>query len=1190
MFNDTKDEERKGQKSETAKREEAILKFWQDNKIFEKSENRGEKQFVFYDGPPFATGLPHYGHLLQSAIKDAIPRFKVMQGYRLRRRWGWDCHGLPLENEIEKELGISGKKEIEEKFGILKFNQEAKKRVLRYADDWQKIINRLGRFVDMKNDYRTMDASYTESVWWAFKTLYEKGLAYNGFKSMHLCPRCGTTLSNFEVNLGYKEITDISVYVKFELIDEPGTYLLAWTTTPWTLPGNFALAVKPEVDYLKIVNEKKEFLILAEERFEALKDKFEKLEMVGKISGQDLIGKKYQPIFDYYKEAEIENKENAWQIYGADFVTTEEGTGIVHIAPAFGEEDLQLAKEKNIPIVHHIGEDGRFKKEVRDFAGLLAKPKADKSDNKGHQETDILIIKDLAKRGVLWAKEKINHSYPHCWRCDTPLMNYAHSSWFIKVTDIKDKLVKENEKVLWVPESVGKYRFGNWLAEARDWAISRARFWGAPIPVWQSADGKEQIVLGSLHDFRKQVKKSGNQYLVMRHGQAENNVGNFLSSKKNDRANLTEEGKKQIGQAGQKLKNDKPDLIFSSDLIRTKETALSLAQKIDFPEQEIIFDERIREINTGDFAGQPNSTYHAFYNSYEEAFVKKPPNGESLSDVRRRAMEFLYELEEKYQNKKILIITHEYVFWMMWSGAHGLTNRQSAEAKEEKSEFIETGEILELPFVPLPHNEDFELDFHRPFIDEIEVLSSGGEKLKRISDVFDCWFESGSMPYAQDHYPFEKKDFAPEKKVGYPADFVGEAMDQTRGWFYSLIVLGVELFGQAPYKNVICTGLILAEDGQKMSKRLKNYPEVDHLFDRYGADALRYYLLSSPVVRGEEFNFSEKGVDEVVKKHLNRLLNVGTFLETYAGDLAEITFADLRALAQKSPHLLDQWILARLAETIKEVTAGLEQYELDRATRPMASFIDDLSTWYLRRSRDRFKDEAGEDRVSAIATTRVVLLEFSKLIAPIMPFVAEFLFLKLKTKEASESVHFQNWPAENDWAENFSPEILKLMTKTRELAELGLSLRELHKIKIRQPLQKIIFSGEPLPSEAILILAEELNIKEIVFDQNLKESAVLTTEISPELKIEGEKREITRAIRGGRKEAKLSPQDEIVLTATPNLAKFLLANKNLWPSLAIKELKEETNFPEKESPGSKVFSVNFSETEEFFKIKSFSEK
>ncbi len=508
-------------KSSVAEQEEKILTWWQQEKIFEKSLNKPSPKgdFVFYDGPPFATGTPHFGHLLPTSLKDVFPRFKTMQGFRVRRRWGWDCHGLPIENIIEKELGFGSKKEIEN-YGIKNFNHLARQAVLRCADEWKKFIPRVGRFVDMDNDYRTMDTGYMETIWWVFKSLYDRGLIEKSFKSMHLCPRCETTLSNFEVSQGYKEIEDLSVVVKFPIIDKPKTFFLAWTTTPWTLPGNVALAVNPNLSYIEVQIGDEIYILGVGKEKEILADKDYKINR--QLLGRELVGLKYEPLFNTSLSAD--DQEKAWQVYPADFVDEVEGTGVVHIAPAFGEDDLDLARQHKLPIIQHVNSSGVFKSETI-LAGQLAKPKDDP------QATDKLIIDELKKNNRLWQLLPYRHTYPHCWRCDTPLLNYAASSWFVKVTGFRDKLVAVNQEINWVPTHIKEGRFGKWLAGARDWAISRSRFWGAPLPVWQCSDCNQVEVFGSLAEMEKFIPTANNQYFLMRHGQTDANLTDTISCK-----------------------------------------------------------------------------------------------------------------------------------------------------------------------------------------------------------------------------------------------------------------------------------------------------------------------------------------------------------------------------------------------------------------------------------------------------------------------------------------------------------------------------------------------------------------------------------------------------------------------------------------------------------------------------------
>jgi len=1097
------------QKSEIAKREEEILEFWNKNKIFQKSLEKDSPQgeFVFYDGPPFATGLPHYGHISPGTMKDVIPRFKTMQGYHVPRRWGWDTHGLPIENIVEKELGLKSKKDIDN-LGIEKFNETARSLVLRYDQAWKEIIPRTGRWVDMDNAYVSMDPTYSESIWWSFKTLHEKNLIYQGFKSMMLCPHCGTTLSNFEVAQGYKDITDISVYAKFELVDEPGTFVLAWTTTPWTLPGNVALAINPDIEYAKIeVGEEK--YILAKERLLVLKDK--EFKILEEFKGESLVGKKYKPVFDYYIHADLKNKERAWKIVPADFVTTTDGTGVVHIAPAFGEDDYQLALKENLPFIQHVGVDGKFKDEVKDFAGMSVKPKSD--DEKERLSADIVVIKYLQDHGTFFAKEKITHSYPHCWRCDTPLLNYASSSWFVKVTDIKNDLVSENRKVTWVPPEVGEGRFGKWLENARDWAISRSRYWGAPLPVWIHEKTKEVVVFGSIAELKKKTKR--NTYFVIRHGDADSNTLNTVSGKPTTPHHLTEKGKKDIEKVAKKLKGQ-ADLIFSSDFVRTKETAEIIAKTIGISEREVVYDKRLREYNFGEYEGKHIDTWHEYFKSRVPGDTEtQVPGGESPQDVRNRIAEFLYETDEKHKGKTIIIVSHQDPIWHMGVVAEGKNLSQELQSNDPGI-WLENGQIQELDFAFIPHNKKYEVDFHRPYIDEVTFAG-----FKRIPEVFDTWYESGSMPYAHIHYPFQNKKLI-DKKEFFPADFIAESQDQTRGWFYSLLVLSVGLFGKSPYKNVICGGIVLAEDGQKMSKRLQNYPELTEVLDKYGADALRYYLMSSPVVHAEDLAFSEKGLDEVVKKVIMRLGNVYTFFATYV--------LEYKGKGTADKNILDQWIMARLGELTDEVTRGLEQYELDRASRPFAQFIDDLSTWYLRRSRERFKGDNEEDKQNALYTTRHILLELAKLLAPFMPFLAEDIYRKVGGKK--ESVHLENWPQ----VKKVDKKIIEEMAEVRKIVSLALEARAKVNQKIRQPLRELKIKNEKLKDqpELLELIKDEVNIKEVSFDKNLKTEVELDTVISEELKQEGQAREFIRGVQELRKQTKLQVSDMVTLTVQTN--------------------------------------------------------
>ncbi len=962
----------KQQKSETAKREEATLAFWKERNIFKKSLDKAapEGEFVFYDGPPFATGLPHYGHIVGSVIKDVVPRYWTMRGYHVPRVWGWDCHGLPIENIVEKELGFKHKKDIK-KYGIAKFNECCRERVLTYAEEWEKIIPRIGRWADMEHAYRTMDKPFMESVWWVFKQIYEKGLVYEDYRSMHICPRCETTLSQQEVAEGYKDVKDIAVTVKFkvknpEKIGLSGdVYLLAWTTTPWTLPGNVALAVNSSIEYvivhllggehsLKINGQGGDWakdqggtFVVAKERAEEVFARAEDqgYETEKSLRGSNLVGLEYEPPFDYYSnDKTLKNRENGWKVYAADFVTTDAGTGIAHEAPAFGADDWELLKRENLPFVQHVNMDGTMKPEVKDFAGMEVKPRSD--DDKTRLGTDIAILKYLQEHGTFFSKESITHSYPHCWRCDTPLLNYATSSWFVSVTKIKDNLLKNAENINWSPEHIKEGRFGDWLEGARDWSISRQRFWASVIPLWRCEKCKKEKVFGSASEL---------------------------------------------------------------------ETA----------------------------------------------------SGKKIDDLHKHVVD----------------------------------------------------EIT----VPCP--------------ELVEGRACGGT-MRRIPDVLDTWFDSGSMPYGEKHYPFEdKKQF----DDAFPAQFIAEGLDQTRAWFYYLHVLGGALFEKSAFQNVIVNGIVLAEDGKKMAKKLQNYPDPIEIVEKYGADALRLYLLSSPVMQAENLSFSEKGVDEALKKNLGRLGNVLAFYQLYENG----TERDW-----KSENILDKWIIARLDELIQETTSGFEKYQLDVATRPIAGFIDDLSVWYLRRSRERFKEES-PDKVAALATLRYVLHRLSLVMAPSMPFFAEHLFQAVREGEDEESVHLATWPDISHQTSLLArlfgrddEKLLETMRAARAIVTKALEARDTAKIKVRQPLQKLTVNSKQLTGkdkEALLqIIRDEVNVKEI----ESGDVVALDTTITDQLREEGTVRWCVRSIQDWRKGQKMSPHnvEEIIVEVSADIKRVIERN------------------------------------------------
>lgn len=1150
-------------------KEKAVLAFWNENKIFQKTLEKESPlgNFVFFDGPPYATGLPHFGHVLPNTLKDLIPRYKTMRGFHVSRKWGWDCHGLPIENLIEKKLNLSDKKAIEE-YGIDKFNQAAKESVLTYAKEWQERINRVGRFVDMDNDYRTMDSSYTESVWWSFSELNKKGLVFEDYKVMQICPRCGTPLSNFEVAQGYKDIVDISVFAKFE-IPNPGetvlnnffeqatlsskTSFIAWTTTPWTLPGNTALAVNAELEYVLAVSKNEagdsENYIFAKGLFETLKTKKiipETTEIVNakqEMLGRDLSGISYEPIFNYYKkegslDVEEKNRVNIWKVYTADFVTAEDGTGIVHIAPAYGDDDMKLSKTYSIPVIKHVGFDGCFVDLIEDMAGKPAKPKEDP------QMADIEIIKILAGRNVLLGKEKITHSYPHCWRCNTPLINFATTSLFVKTTSLKQRLIEENNKVNWVPKEIGSGRFGEWLENIRDWAISRTRFWGAPVPMWKSPTGKIEI-LGSLSELKEKIRQNSNKnkFTLIRHGEAESNINDVISSTDLTLHGLTEAGVVQVNETALKLKDLGITKIYSSPFRRTKETAQIIAKALGLNESDIIFDERIAECKGGVLEGKSWSERHNEFKTETDKIFGYPEGGESVSDVKRRVGNFMYEVDEQNKNENILIVTHGLPLRMISEIAKGRTTRDMIRSGWQNVS-DPNASIHEIDFIQWPHDKDYELDIHRPMIDSVTWKNEDGELMKRIPDVFDVWYDSGAMPFASEHYPFENKEsFESADSKYFPADFIAEGLDQTRGWFYSLLCLGVGIFDKTPYRNVSVNGLILAEDGKKMSKSLNNFPELMSVIEKYGADSLRYFLVTSPASTAEEVAFSQKSLDEINKKLFNRLDNVYTFYKTYSdmyGEEISASFANI-----KSENVLDKWIWARLKKLNSDMTKDLDAYQIARAVRPIMSFVDDLSTWYLRRSRDRFKGDNKTDRDFAITTIRSVMINLAKMMTPVTPFAAEDLYQKLKTNSDDAnnklSVNLEEWPnlggtsLEDD-------QILNNMEAVRNLVETGLSLRAKSGIKVRQPLQSFVYTnknGHAFSPEVEDIIKDELNVKKVSVGNEIE----LDTVITDELREEGMVRDFIRAVQEARKAFGFSPNDKIILNIQNNATGKLFVEK-----------------------------------------------
>lgn len=1099
--------------------EERVLKFWKENQIFQKSIEQRKKapHFVFYEGPPTANAKPGIHHVLSRVFKDIICRFKTMQGYLVERKAGWDTHGLPVELEIEKKLGFKTKKDIEN-YGIAKFNRECKKSVWQYKKDWEKLTERIGFWLDLKNPYITYEPEYIETVWFILKKIWEKGLLYQDFRVSPYCPRCQTVLSSHETAQGYKKIKEPAIYVKFKIENEKfeNAFLLIWTTTPWTLPGNVAVAIGPKFQYLKVKTKEGERLILAKERFLALNLEGEIEE---EFLGKDLIGLKYQPPFNFYQPDF--QKERIWEVIGADFVSLEEGTGLVHIAPAFGEEDMELIKKENknsqkkFPIILNVDEEGKFTEKVTKWKGIFVK------------EADKLIIEDLRERHLLFKEELYEHDYPFCWRCKTPLLYYAKKSWFIRMSALRDKLIENNQKINWIPEHIKEGRFGEWLKEIKDWALSRERYWGTPLPIWECQKCSFQLLIGSLEELKNQ-KFSQNRYLILRHGESVSNLKEIIISELPEKISspLTPRGRRQIKRVLKKLKKEKIDLIFSSDLERAKETAEIIAKEL---KKEIIFDKRLREIKAGEFEGKSIQEYQNFWKSWEERFWKKPKGGENFLDVQKRLFSFFEDLERKYQGKTILIVSHQAPLFALRAFFENWSERDIVE--KYKKEKLQPGELREIEFKRWPRDSNNQLDLHRPYIDLIEFFCPRcGGKMKRVPEVIDCWFDSGSMPFAQCHW------LNSQPPLLFPADYIAEGIDQTRGWFYTLLAISTLLDFGPSFKNVIALGHVLDEKGEKMSKSKGNVVDPWLMIKKYGTETIRWYFftINQP---GDPKLFSEKDLNSKFKDFLLILWNCFQFYQTY------------KIEGKVSPKIsisnsLDSWIISRLQTLIEKLTQALENYQITEGARLIEKFvIEDLSQWYIRRSRKRFQDPKNKkDLKKACENLAFIFLSLSKLLAPFLPFFSEFLYQEFGKKK---SVHLEDWPI---FQKEFKNETLENeMQKVRDICSLILAERAKAKIKVRQPLKMAKIKEKISNQELVEIIKEETNIKEIKIDPSLEIPLELDLEITPELKKEGVKREIVRIIQEIRKEKKLKPRDKIVV--------YIVANS---------QIKEIVKFFEKE--------------------------
>ncbi len=1112
-----------------SQKEKKILKFWRQIRAFEKSIEQRKKAptFVFYEGPPTANAKPGIHHVLSRIYKDIICRYKTMQGFKVLRKAGWDTHGLPVELEIEKKLGLKSKKDIE-KYGIAKFNKRCKKSVWQYQKDWEKLTERIGFWLNLKNPYITYQSDYIETIWWIIKELYKKELLYQDYKVVPYCPRCGTSLSSHEVALGYKKIKEPAIYVKLKIPSSKSkTYLLVWTTTPWTLPGNVAVAINPNVSYVKIKVDK-EYLVLAKERMETLGAKGE---IIQEFKGKNLLGLEYEPLYKFIKP-----DKKAWYIISGDFVSLEEGTGLVHIAPAFGEEDMTVGKENDLPVLLNVNEEGKFKKEVKNWAGMLVK------------EADPLIVKDLEKRNLLFKEEFHEHDYPFCWRCSSPLLYYAKQSWFIRMQKVKKDLIANNQKINWLPAYLKKGRFGEWLKEIKDWAFSRERYWGTPLPIWQCKKCGKREVIGSRGDLINQ-KFSKNRYFVLRHGHSIRNIKDIASCwPEKINLPLTERGKKQIKGVAEKLKKEKISLIFSSDLLRTKQTAKIVGRELKLKPK---LDKRLREVNVGILNGKPVKEVGRFWDkerrlSPSEYYLRKfqiaPPKGENYTDIEKRMYEFIKEIDKKYQRENILIVSHQRPLTLLEKIVYGYDLNKFVDLIIKKQE-IETGELRKIDLKNLPYNEKFDLDFHRPYIDKVKFYCPKCDELiERTPEVIDCWFDSGSMPFAQYHYPFENRKLQKEQ---FPADYISEAVDQTRGWFYTLLAISTLLKKGSAYKNVISVGHVLDEKGEKMSKSKGNVVDPWKIVEKYGADATRWYFytVNQP---GDVKLFSEKEVDQALKKFILTFWNSVVFLKTYA----EKFKINSSVGEPKSKHILDKWVISKLGNLIREVTQRLNRFDVTGAARALENFVvEDLSLWYIRRSRKRFQKPASKKELKeASETLSFVLLTLSKLTAPFIPFLSEEVYQGLGKKR---SCHLEDWPAANK--KNKDDKLEKKMEEVRRTVATALAERARVGIKVRQPLNELRITNYGLRKEKELLelIKEEVNVKKITFGKALK----LDTKITPELKEEGIVREVIRQVQEMRKKAQLKPHHRILVrgSGTNELNKILTKNKNS----ILKEIKAE---------------------------------
>ncbi|HEY4476294.1 MAG TPA: class I tRNA ligase family protein [Candidatus Paceibacterota bacterium] len=1099
------------------KLEEQVLERWKKEKTFERSLKlrKGARRFIFYEGPPTANAGPGLHHVLTRVFKDVTCRYKTMRGFFVPRRAGWDTHGLPVELQIEKKLGLKSKKDIE-RYGVAKFNAECKRSVWEFKKDWEALTWRVGFWLDTENPYITYSREYIETLWRIIKEFSQRKLLYKGFKIVPYCTRCGTALSSHELAQGYQQVREQSVYVKFKLksgqplgsaLVPENTYILAWTTTPWTLLGNVALAVGKDIEY-EMWKSGREHLIIAAERRESIG-------MSGKpetiLPGKNLINLTYEPLF-HVKELK---SDKSHKVYDADFVSTQDGTGVVHTAVMYGEDDYNLGTKIGLPKFHTVDEQGKFAHAGQGLDGMYVKDK----------KTEDLILEILEKNGNLFKTEEYEHEYPFCWRCSTPLLYYAKESWFVNMKKVKKSLLENNGTIHWIPEHIKNGRMGEWLKEVKDWAFSRERYWGTPLPVWECLACKKYAVIGSVKELASQ-RFSSNSYILMRHGHSERQLTDIMSCwpEKNPMS-LTPKGSRQVEKRAKELKKQKIDLIFTSDLLRTRQTA-EIVGKIVGVKPKIAAE--LREFNVGALNGRhvtelgkvwgrPGETPHEHYS---RRFDDPMPGGESWRDVQKRTYDFILRLEKQYKGKRMLLIGHELPFSMLEATMKGFTRDEAIAWHRKKG--LGVGETRSTSFTRLPLDDRMEVNLHRPFVDNSWFFCDTCKKgnMVKVKEVVDVWFDSGAMPFAQNPKPkTQNPKFMPPKE--FPADYIVEGIDQTRGWFYTLLAVATLLGFKAPYKNVIALGHVLDEKGEKMSKSKGNIVNPWEIVNAYGADAIRWYFftINHP---GDPKLFSKKHIEGSIRKFLLPLWNSLVFYETYGAKSQKS-----KSEPPKAEHILDRWILSRLSFLAADMKSSMDAYDITFAGRALESFVgEDLSQWYIRRSRTRFSPHSKKELLKASGVLRFVLENVSRLAAPFVPFLSEIVFERLGQKE---SVHMAFWPEPS--RSFLDPKLETQMVQLRELVAKALALRAKAGIKVRQPLASLKFSisNFQFSTELLNLIKEEVNVKDVIFEKTLKQEVELDTRITPELREEGTVRDIVRRIQEMRKAANLIPSQSVFL-------------------------------------------------------------